>query len=169
VELSEETTHTTDNGNSNSTSKTKFKGQWIVLELKREVPAKLRLRENFERKGLSKKIFGERILNKSDIETENEEFNNRFRIQTEDPNSAFYMLTPYFTELIIKTDDTAKTITEFCFFENRVHISCNTGKYLFDLKQQNSNNLNVIRTKIRNELAYILSIADILLEDEYLR
>jgi hypothetical protein len=167
VTLSEEVEHTNDEGNLSSSSKTKFKGPWLVIEFERNFPAKLRLRENFERKGISKKIFGERILNKSDIETENEEFNKRFRIQTEDPNSAYSILTSHFMECIIKTDDTAKTGTDFCFFENRVHIACNTGKYLFELKKKESHNLDVIRTKIRAELAYITSIADVLLENEY--
>jgi len=169
IELSEKVEREDSDGDTSTSYETKFKGQWMILELGREVPAKLRLRENIERGGkISKKILGERIENKSDIKTENEAFNKRFQILTEDPHSAFYILTPHFIEFIMNADDAANTRTYLCFLENRVHIACYTGKDAFELQKNDGANLEQVRVRMRNELRYITSIADELLKNEYL-
>lgn len=169
IVLAEEKEKESDDGAAVTTSNVKFKGQWMVLELGREIPAKLRLRENIERSGtLSKKLFGERFKNKSDVETENEEFNKRFQILTEDPHNAFYILTPHFMEFIIKADDAAKAETNLCFIENRVHIACHTGKDSFELKKNDGSDIDALRTRMKAELYYITSIVDELLKNEYL-
>jgi len=169
IELSEEVEREDSDGNTSTSYETKFKGQWMILELGREVPAKLRLRENVGRSGkISKKILGERIENKSDIKTENEAFNKRFQILTEDPHSAFYILTPHFIEFIMSADDAANTRTYLCFFENRVHIACDTGKDSFELQKNDGADLDRIRARMRRELSFITSIADELLKNEYL-
>lgn len=169
IELSEEIEREDSDGNTSTSYETKFKGQWMILELEREVPAKLRLRENLERSGkLSKKLFGERYKDKSDVQTENAEFNKRFQILTEDPHSAFYILTPHFMEFILSADDAANTRTYLCFFENRVHIACYTGKDSFELRKNDGANLDQLRARMKMELRYITSIADELLKNEYL-
>lgn len=169
IELEERVDRTDSDGDTSTSYITKFKGQWIILELGRAVPAKLRLRENIERSGkLSKKIFGERIENKSDLQTENEAFNKRFQILTEDPQSAFNILTPHFIEFIMHVDNAANAETDICFIENRVHIACHTGRDSFELQKNDGANLEQIRMRMRFELRYITSIADELLKNEYL-
>lgn len=169
IELEEEVESEDSDGNTTTSYVTKFKGQWMILELGREVPAKLRLRENIERTGkLSRKLFGDRIENKSDVTTENEAFNKRFQILTEDEHSAFYILTPHFMEFIMRADDAANAETDLCFIENRVHIACHTGKDSFELKKGDGANLDAVRARMKSELRYITSIADELLKNEYL-
>lgn len=169
IELSEEVEREDSEGNTSTSYETKFKGQWMILELGREVPAQLRLRENIQRTGkLSRKLFGERIENKDDVKTENEAFNKRFQILTEDEHSAFYILTPHFMEFIMSADDAADTRTYLSFVENRVHIACYTGKDSFELQKNDGANLDAIRARMKSELRYITSIADELLKNEYL-
>ncbi len=169
IELSEEVEREDSDGNTSTSYETKFKGQWMILELGRAVPAKLRLRENIERTGkLSRKLFGERIENKDDVKTENEAFNKRFQILTEDEHSAFYILTPHFMEFIMSADDAANTRTYLSFVENRVHIACYTGKDSFELQKNDGANLDAVRSRMKSELRYITSIADELLKNEYL-
>ncbi len=169
IELEEEVESEDSDGNTTTSYVTKFKGQWMILELGREVPAKLRLRENIERTGkLSRKLFGDRIENKSDVTTENEAFNKRFQILTEDPHSAFYILTPHFMEFITHADNAANAETDLCFIENRVHIACHTGKDSFELQKNDGANLDAVRARMKSELRYITSIADELLQNEYL-
>lgn len=169
IELSEEVERESDDGNTSSSYKTKFKGQWMILELGHKVPAKLRLRENIERSGkFSRKLFGERIENKDDVKTENEAFNKRFQILTDDEHSAFYILTPHFMEFIMNADNAANTRTYLSFIENRVHIACYTGKDSFELQKNDGANLDVMRERIKSELRYITSIVDELLKNEYL-
>lgn len=169
IELSEEVERENSDGDTSTSYETKFKGQWMIFELGRELPAKLRLREKLERSGtISKKILGERYNDKSDVQTENAEFNKRFQILTEDPHSAFYILTPHFMEFILSADDAANTRTYLCFFENRVHIACYTGKNSFELRKNDGANIDQLRARMKMELSYITSIADELLKNEYL-
>jgi hypothetical protein len=169
VELSEEIEQEDDEGHTNTTYETKFKGQWMILELERAVPAPLRLRENMERSSkLSKKIFGERHKSKSDVETENVEFNKRFQILTEDAHNAFYILTPHFMEFIMKADAAANTVTNLCFIENRVHIALHTGMFSFEIKKNDGNNIDALRARMKSDLSYLTSIVDELLKNKYL-
>lgn len=169
IELEEEVEREDSDGNTSTHYVTKFKGQWMILELGREVPAKLRLRENVERTGkISRKLFGERIENKDDVKTENEAFNKRFQILTEDEHSAFYILTPHFIEFIMRADDAANARTYLSFIENRVHIACYTGKDSFELHKNDGANIDAVRARMKSELMYITSIADELLQNEYL-
>ncbi len=169
IELEEEVECEDSDGNTSTSYETRFKGQWMILELGREVPAMLRLRENIERTGkISKKIFGERIENKDDVKTENEAFNKRFQILTEDEHSAFYILTPHFMEFIMRADDAANTRTYLSFTQNRVHIACYTGRDSFELQKNDGANLEAVRARMKSELRYITSIADELLQNEYL-
>lgn len=169
IELSEEVEREDSDGDTSTSYVTKFKGQWMIFELGREVPAKLRLREKLERSGLvSKKVLGERYNDKSDVQTENTEFNERFQILTDDPQSAFYILTPHFMEFILSADNAADTRTYLCFFENQVHIACDTRKDSFELDKKDIANLDRLRARMKSELTYITSIADELLKNEYL-
>lgn len=114
ITLTEEVEQTDAEGNTTTTNVTKFRGQWLILELGREVPAKLRLRENAERTGkFSKAILGDRKILKGDVQVESEEFNKRFQILTEDAHSAFYILTPHFIEFILKADVRQKFLKSF--------------------------------------------------------
>ena len=169
IELCEKVESEDDHGNTKTQYALRFKGQWLVCELGREVPAKLRLRENIERTGkLSRKLFGGRIESKDDVKTENEAFNKRFQILTEDPHSAFYILTPHFMEFIMNADDAADTRTYLSFLENRVHILAYNRKDSFELKKGDGANLEQIRQRMRGDLNYITSILDELLRNEYL-
>lgn len=169
ITLSEEVESTEDNGDTSTRYITKFQGQWMVIELDRMLTAQLRLREKLERKGkLSKKILGERYNDKSDIETENFEFNKRFQILTKDPHSAFYILTPHFMEYILAADDTADTRIYLSFVENQVHIACYTDKDFFEFQKHDAANLHQVRVRMKSELSYIIGIADELLKNEYL-
>lgn len=169
IELEEEVVREDSEGNTSTSFETRFKGQWMILELGREVPAQLRLRENIKRTGrISRKLFGERIANKDDVKTENEAFNKRFQILTEDEHSAFYILTPHFMEFIMSAGNAADTRTYLSFLENRVHIACYTGRDSFELQKNDGANLDAVRTRMKSELRYITSIADELLKNEYL-
>lgn len=169
VELEEKVETEDDEGNTSTSYVTKFKGQWLVCELDRDVPSKLRLRENVERTGkVGKKFFGERYEKKSDVQTENQAFNTRFQILTNDPHGAFYILTPHFMEFILKADDAANAQTYLSFVENRVHILSYTGKDSFELQKNDGVNLDQIRARMRGELRYITSILDELLKNKYL-
>jgi hypothetical protein len=86
---------------------TVFRGQWLILELNKNIQGELRLRE--------RRIGDKPSKTKSDIETENTEFNQKYQILTDNPHTAFLILTPHFMEYIIKMDARAKANTSMCF------------------------------------------------------
>jgi len=169
IELEAEYESEDSDGHSSKDYITVFKGQWLMCELGREVPAKLRLRENEEFTGkVSKKIFGERTKYESDIQTENMEFNKRFQILTKDEHSAFYILTPHFMEFIINADDAADSQIYLSFMEKRVYILLHNWKDSFELNTGDGDNLPALRERMRSELKFITSILDELFKNEYL-
>jgi hypothetical protein len=143
---------------------TKFKGQWMVCELTRELPSMLRLRENFQYKK-----DGKREKGKSDIETENTAFNDHFQIVTGDPHTAFLILTPHFMEYIVEADAAADARIFMSFVGNHLHILCETMKDSFELDNRETQlDIDRLRARMRGELKYIISIFDELLNNEYL-
>jgi hypothetical protein len=143
---------------------TMFKGQWMICDLAREMPSMLRLRENFQYKKDGKREEG-----KSDIQTENEAFNNHFQIITSDPHTAFLILTPHFMDYIVSADAAADARIYMSFVGNHLHILCETWKDSFELDNRETQvDVDRLRERMRGELTYIVSIFDELLQNEYL-
>ena len=144
---------------------TKFKGQWIICQLNKDIKYTLQLRE---------KVRGDK--GKSDVETENIDFNNKFQILCRDPHTVFYILTPHFMDYIKSLDKRAHTKrTYLCFIkqnnENQVHIALHNNRDLFEPDVQRSfkkEDMPVLRGRIKQEVRYITGIIDELLKNDYL-
>lgn len=152
-------------------SSTVFRGLWMICKLEKPLPATVRVRERAERTPFSplKKIAGERVRAKSDVETENQTFNEQFQILTNDPHSAFYVLTPHFMEHILSADKKAAGRTMLCFSGSRVHIAVHTGKDSFEIKKSSdSADLPALKQRIQGEVQYITGILDELFRNESL-
>ncbi|MCL2107632.1 MAG: DUF3137 domain-containing protein [Oscillospiraceae bacterium] len=164
VKLVDVQEYTDSDGDTRTTRTTRFQGQWIVLEAKKPLAHMLRLRERKERKlgsGYKK--------TKDDVDTENEAFNEKFEILTQDPHTAFYVLTPHFMETIVAADERAAARTYLCFTGQHVHIAVDTGRDSFEAKKGSDiKNLPALRERIKGEVKYITEIADELLQNKYL-
>jgi hypothetical protein len=146
------------NGRNRDKRVTVFKGQWLVCELGRELPAPVRL---------SEKAFG--LFNgKSDVETENSAFNNKFRILTSDPHTAFYILTPHFMDFILAADARADARVFLSFNSAQVHIALHNNKDSFELKGKKTGDIPALRTAIKKDVQYLLNILDELFQNDYL-
>ncbi|MDR2531848.1 MAG: DUF3137 domain-containing protein [Oscillospiraceae bacterium] len=140
---------------------TRFKGQWLICELKKEIPWKICLRE----RGSDNK------RTKSTIETENIEFNQKFHIQAEDPHTAFYVLTPHFMEYIMKARRRANARTFMKFDGRQIHIALHNGRDLFEpygKKLFVANNIVTLRMQMQWDVKYITGVIDELLYNEKL-
>jgi hypothetical protein len=140
----------------NRKAKTRFKGQWLIIELAKEIPHAVLLREDSGKE-------------KSDIETENIEFNRKFQIKTEDPHTAFYLLTPHFMEYILQTKKRANAKMHMNFGGNRVHIALHSGRDLFEpcsKKLHDMKNIEMLRNQMQWDAKYITNIIDELLLNE---
>ncbi|MCL2486841.1 MAG: DUF3137 domain-containing protein, partial [Oscillospiraceae bacterium] len=139
-----------------------FKGPWMICDFGKHIPTRLKIRE---RKG-GNAVSGK----KSSVETENIAFNKQFQILTDDPHSAFYILTPHFMERIVRMDTAAHGQTLLCFEGSRVHIAINSGRELFKVtgRKKELEDFSGLRASFRQELFYITGIIDILCENDNL-
>ena len=142
----------TDNKDQTITD-TIFRGHWITCRLAKSLPAIIRLGE------------GE---GKSNAETENVAFNQKYRIYTDDPHYMFYVLTPHFMEYIVAADEKASARTYFYFAGNMVHIAVYNDRNIFEISSADSNDPDKARERVKNEMKYITGILDELLRNEYL-
>jgi len=135
---------------------TRFKGQWLIIELAKEIPHKVMLREDG---GFS------------DVKTENVEFNEKFRITAADPHTAFFVLTPHFMEHILRAGRRAGAKVNMCFFGTRAHIALHSGRDLFEAsgkKFYEMSNIEMLRNQMQWDVKYITGIIDELLLNENL-
>jgi hypothetical protein len=155
-----ELTHTEGSGKNRHTV-TDFKGQWIVLELTKRLESQLRVIERGQ---------PSRLSTKSDVETENMTFNKKFQIKTDDPHTAFLVLTPHFMEYIEQADFKARNArTSLWFSNNSVHIALDNGRDLFEPGGVfKSEGYFALRDRIKDEIGYITGIADELMLNGYL-
>jgi hypothetical protein len=145
----------------NRSRTTVFKGQWLIFDTVREVPLGVMLRE---RDRDNRKA-------KSDIETENIEFNRRFVITCHDPHTAFFILTPHFMEYIIKADNRAQARTFINISGRSVHVALHNGRDLFEpdgKKIFTVNSIATLRMQMRWDVNYIAGIIDEFLLNETL-
>ncbi|MCL2018219.1 MAG: DUF3137 domain-containing protein [Oscillospiraceae bacterium] len=144
--------HETRSGK-NRSCVTVFKGQWLILELSRSIPWGLSLRE----RGSDNKRA------KSDLQTENIEFNNKFEIKASDGHTAFYVLTPHFMEYIMKADLKANARTYINIGGKQIHIALHNGRDLFEptgRKLFDMSNIAALRMQMRWDVNYITGIID---------
>jgi len=152
--------HVTSSGK-NRKVVTRFEGQWLTLKLAKALPQSVVLKE---RDNTNKNA-------KSDAETENMEFNQKFHITAGDPHTAFYLLTPHFMEYILQADKRADARTCMSFGGREVHIALHNGRNLFEpcgKKLYDKRNIELLRNQMRWDVKYITGIIDELLLNETL-
>jgi len=145
----------------NRSRTTVFKGQWLIIGMRKEIPRTVQLRE---RTGSGKKA-------KSDIETENIEFNRRYHITAGDPHTAFYVLTPHFMEYILKADKRAQANTYIHIGGRHIHAALHNGRDLFEPGGKQlfaAENVMTLRMQMGWDANYIKGIIDEFLHNEYL-
>ena len=143
---------------------TRFKGQWLIVELAKEVPFKVQLRARSGTGGAGNKA-------KSDVETENVEFNQKFQIKTADPHTAFYVLTPHFMEYIMKAKSRSGAPASLNIDGRKIHIALHNGRDLFEpcsKKLYDTRNIEMLRNQMKWDVNYITGIIDEFLLNENL-
>jgi len=154
IEISDIVLKRTGSGK-NKSSTTLFRGQWMTCKMDKEIPAKLRVRENGAR---------------GNVTTENEAFNKQFQILADDPHYAFYVLTPHFMEFIVAADLAANGKTYYYFSGDTAHVAIHNYHDSFEIPvdKQARSDLSLIRENIKKEMKYLTDILDELLLNEYL-
>jgi hypothetical protein len=150
-----------------------FKGQWIVCDLRHKLSDAVFLIEKGERKGLAKKLLGERLNATSDMTTEISAFDERFQIIARDTDTASRVLTAPLLESILRCDDSLNSRTYISFKDEYVQIAFDSGRDTFDISDSfiEKASLSALRERMKSEgkrIADMLCILDAAMQNEYL-
>lgn len=154
IELINEEEYTDADGNTQRSSTTYFKGQWLICDFGKELSGEVRLSAN------DKKL---RKQHKNDsVEMENETFNNRFLVTAKNAQEAYYILTPHMMEYILTMANKSGGDVYLSFLrDGKMHVAIKTGRDFFELGKSKANTDN-LRQKFLNELKWFTDIVDTL-------
>ena len=153
VELIDKTEDTDEEGHTNTRQDTVFKGQWLTCDFGKELAGQVYVSER------SKK---DRRSMKSNVTMDNEQFSKRFCVRADDPQEAYYILTPHMMEYILTMANKSGGDVYLSFLrDGKMHVAIKTGRDFFELGKSKANTDN-LRQKFLNELKWFTDIVDTL-------
>ncbi len=152
-----------------------FQGPFVKIRIRKDLNGYVTLKERKSpyKKGFLAGVVGD-ILgltgNGTGVEVENEAFNRMFKIDTNNQELAFYILTPQFMESIVELDELARGFTNICFEDGAVYIAINNGQDAFEVNKsiRNEKHMEIACENMRRDLDVILAIVDQILEKDNL-
>jgi predicted protein tyrosine phosphatase len=101
------------------------------------------------------------------VQTENAAFNNQFMVFTEDPQKAFYVLTPHFMEFIMSFKQFTGNKIHLCFNGFMAYVAVSTGRASF-APYQEEHDIAELRRRMQREVDFIKRVIDGFLQNERL-
>ncbi len=135
---------------------TVFNGQWLICDLPEICPTRLIIKEHTPGSGAENGNFS----------TNNDAFNQRFILLSEDAEAALTMLTPDLIQRIENLANSFKGRLFLIFDKKTLHIGLQTHHSFFEVKPKEvrQKSLEEIRDKIRGEVGYICKIIEIIFD-----
>ncbi len=150
--------------------RTNFQGPFIKIALKQEIEGFVKIKEgtHLRKNGFLSNVIDsakDAIGVKSDsgqVEVENEAFNQKFKITTDNDQLAFYILTPQFMENILELDNKARGNTRINFKKNAAFIAINNDRDSLEINKAifTESGLEKARQTMRADLDIILGMID---------
>ena len=135
------------------TRNTVFKGQWLTCDFGKELAGEVYLSERTPK--TRRKL-------KSNITMDNEQFDKRFCVRADDPQEAYYLLTPHMMEYITAMADKSGGTVYLSFLRSgKLHVAVQTGRDFFELGKSNAN-VGELRQKFLGELRWFTDLVDTL-------
>ena len=153
IELIDETEFTDENGQTEKTKNTQFKGQWLTCDFGKKLAGEVYISE------WGKK---DRKLMKSNVTMDNEQFSKRFCVRADVPQEAYYILTPHMMEYILTMADKSGGTVYMSFLRNgKMHVAVKTERDFFELGKGNAD-VGELRQKFSEELRWFTDMIDTL-------
>ena len=93
---------------------------------------------------------------------DNEQFDTRFCVRANNPQEAFYILTPHMMEYITAMADKSGGLVYMSFLRSgKMHVAVQTGHDFFELGKTNTD-AETLRQKFLGELRWFTDIVDTL-------
>ena len=127
-----------------------YTGQWMLCELGREFPTWLTIWP----RGKLDKLFNSRT-----IKTENEEFNKKFNLSSDDEQAALRILNPSRMERLMKLAETSGKFAVNLNTDGRLYIAAHSGRGFFDAGKGREKP-DALRRRYTNELKFFTDMID---------
>ena len=153
IELSDKTEESDEEGHTNTRQFTFFKGQWLTCDFGKELAGQVYISEWTKKDHRSMK---------SNVTMDNGQFGKRFCVRADDPQEAYYILTPHMMEYILTMADKSGGTVYMSFLrEGQMHVAVKTGRDFFELGKSNAD-VEELRQKFLGELRWFTDIVDTL-------
>ena len=153
IELIDEQEYTDEDGHTETSRISQFKGQWLTCDFGKELAGEVYISE------WGKK---DRKRMKNNVTMDNEQFSNRFCVRANNPQEAYYILTPNMMEYIINMANKSGGTVYLSFLrDGKMHVAVKSGRDFFELGKSNAN-VEELRQKFLNELRWFTDIVDTL-------
>ena len=153
IELIDETEYIDENGVSQKSRNTLFKGQWLTCDFGKELVGEVYISEWTQK---------DRRCMKSNVTMDNEQFSKRFCVRADNPQEAYYILTPHMMEYILAMADKSGGTVYLSFLRNgKMHVAVKTGRDFFELGKSNAD-VEGLRRKFLDELRWFTDMIDTL-------
>ena len=154
IELIEESeTYDPETGRTEQNKATQFKGQWLTCDFGKELAGEVYISERTKKTRRSLK---------SNVTMDNEQFDKRFCVRADDPQEAYYLLTPHMMEYITAMADKSGGTVYLSFLRSgKLHVAVQTGRDFFELGKSNAN-VGELRQKFLGELRWFTDLVDTL-------
>ena len=128
-----------------------YTGQWMLCQLGREFPTWLTI---WPRDRLDK------LFNSRTIKTENEEFNKKFNLSSDDEQAALRLLNPSRMERLMKLAETSGKFAVNLNTDGRLYIAAHCDRGFFDAGKGREKP-EQLRQRFGNELKWFTDIIDV--------
>lgn len=135
---------------------TLFKGRWIIFDFNKYFRANMLVRQRNFRNSKGCSIFS----NLHKVVTEDESFNNEFKVYAQDDHEAFYILTPSLIEKIQNVANGIDGSLIFCFVDNKLHIGINNSQDSFKHSIFRKVDIEKIKESISSDIKLITDFVD---------
>lgn len=115
----------------NTTTNTDFKGQVYKFDFHKDTINYVQIKD---KKFLSGIFKGHKLQNVHKITFEDERFNERFDVYTNDEEEAFYVFTPHFMEKMMNLKEKFHSRLSVVVTKGVIYIAANTGGDAFEIK-----------------------------------
>jgi hypothetical protein len=136
-----------------------FTGQWLVITMDKEITPSVTVTEKKKKNLINDK--------REKVQMESAAFNKQFMVFTEDPQKAFYVLTPHFMEFIMSLKQSTESKIHLCFTGYTAHVAVSTGRASFAPYQEEHDIAN-LRRRMQREIDFIRRVIDGFLQNERL-
>lgn len=157
----EYTDHDSD-GHLKTRKRTVFHGQWLVCGFGTSLPTRIIVRERPEPSEVrSHTRF------RDNVDTEHIAFEEVYQVETDDPHTAFMLLTPQFIEKLMEMRELLSGRFYICFDEKQVHIAVDCGRNILEVSEGDGdlNDFDALRERFRGEIRGLTQLIDALMRD----